>query len=444
MPGLDDGRDIFDLAENLFPLCRSLTGDGNRQTLKIIAEHIPLAIHEVATGTEAFDWVVPREWNIRDAYLADATGARIVDFKESNLHVVGYSTPVDTWLDLDELQPHLYSLEDQPEAIPYVTSYYEERWGFCLSHKQRQALRPGKYHAVIDSELSDGHLTYAEYLIPGECEEEIFLAANICHPSLGNNEISGPAVITFLAKWLASAPRRNSYRIAFVPETIGAIVYLSRNLEAMKNNVVAGYQITCVGDERTYSYLPSRTGDTLADRAALHVLRNKHPDFIPYTFLDRGSDERQYCSVGADLPVASLMRSKHGAYPEYHTSLDDMKLVTPAGLNGAFDLYRDVIELIERNGVYRTTVTCEPQLSRRNLYPALSVKGQLADFRAIFDFIAYADGSTDLIDIAETLKRPAWELYEIIDRFREAGLVERRDGNRPAASGIIPLPAMRA
>ena len=438
-----DGHDIFALAERLFPLCRSLTGDGNRETLAIIGEHIPLTIHEVASGTPAFDWQVPREWNIRDAYLADASGARIVDFKQSNLHVVGYSTPIDTWLDLDDLQPHLHSLEDQPDAIPYITSYYAERWGFCLSHNQRQSLKPGKYHAVIDSELSDGHLTYAEYLIPGETEEEIFLATNICHPSLANNEISGPAVLTALAKWLASVPRRYSYRIAYVPETIGAIVYLNRNLEAMKSAMVAGYQVTCVGDDRSYSYLPSRTGDTLADRAALHVLENKHPDFIAYSFLDRGSDERQYCSVGADLPVASLMRSKHGAYPEYHTSLDDLSVISPAGLFGSFELYRDVIELMERNVHYRTTVTCEPQLSRRGLYPTLSVKGQIAGFHAVFDFIAYADGSTDLIDIAAKLKRPAWELYEIIDQFCEAGLVERQDQSRPAYSTIAPLAAVR-
>lgn len=419
-----NGQKMFDLATRLFPICRSITGDGNRETLDIIAEYIPLTVHEVATGTAVFDWTVPKEWNIRDAYLTDESGTRIIDFQENNLHVVNYSVPVDEWFDLDDLQPHLHSLENQPDAIPYVTSYYEQRWGFCLSQTQRETLRPGKYHVVIDSSLEDGHLTYGEYLIPGETDEEILLATNICHPSMANNEISGPVVTTFLAKWLSSAPRRYSYRILFVPETIGAITYLSRNLTAMRDNVVAGYQIACVGDDRAYSYVPSRCGDTLADQAALHVLENKHPEFHAYTFRDRGSDERQYCSVGVDLPVVCLSRSKFGTYPEYHTSLDDLTLVTPTGLNDSFELYRDVTELLERNICYRTTTICEPQLSRRNLYPTLSKKGSLTDFRTLFDFIAYADGSTNLIDLAAILEVPAWDLYALIDQLQETGLIE--------------------
>lgn len=417
------GQRMYELVTRLYPICRSITGNGVRETLRIIKEHIPVEIFEVPTGTRAFDWIVPKEWNIKDGYITDEEGNKIVDFKENNLHVVGYSVPVDKWVSLSELQQHLYSLEEQPEAIPYVTSYYEERWGFCISHNKRMKLKEGKYHVFIDSELKDGHLTYGEYIIPGKSNQEIFLSTYICHPSMANNELSGPAVTTFLAKWLASSPRKYTYRIVFVPETIGSIVYLSRNLDVLKKNVIAGFNITCVGDERTYSFLPSRNGNTLADKVALNVLRFRHPDFIRYSFLDRGSDERQYCSPGVDLPVVSIMRSKYGTYPEYHTSLDDLNLVTPRGLQGSFEILRECIELLENNARYRVTCLCEPQLGRRGLYPTISTKDSALQVRTMMNLLAYADGHNDLIDISNIIGVPASELYPLIDKLKAAKLL---------------------
>ena len=424
LDGTAAGLEMHQLAARLFPICRSITGEGVRQTLRILQEHIPLQIHEVPTGTKVFDWTVPREWNIRDAYIANETGERIVDFRDSNLHVVGYSVPVDETLTLAELQPHLYSIEAQPDAIPYVTSYYQERWGFCLAHRQRTELAEGTYRAIIDSDLTEGSLTYGELLIPGEVDREVLLSTNICHPSMANNELSGPVVTTWLAKWLAALPRRYSYRIVFIPETIGSLTYLSLHLEKLRRKVIAGFNVVCVGDERAYSYLPSRQGDTLADRAALAVLCDGHPEFARYSYLDRGSDERQYCSPGADLPVASVMRSMYRMYPEYHTSLDDLTLVTPAGLRGGFEALRDCLELIERNRVYRATCVGEPQLGRRGLFPTVGTRGTERRARIMLDVLAYADGTRDLIDISRTIKVPPRELYPVVDLLADAGLLQ--------------------
>ncbi|MEZ5833927.1 MAG: DUF4910 domain-containing protein [Dongiaceae bacterium] len=415
------GQRAYALARELFPICRSLTGPGVRETLRILQRELPdLTTHEVPSGTQCFDWTVPPEWSIRGAYIEAEDGRRIVDFADSNLHVVGYSVPVDTVLTLDELRPHLHSLPELPDAIPYVTSYYRERWGFCLTHRQLQALMPGRYRVRIDSRLAPGSLTYGEILVPGAREEEIFLSTYICHPSMANNELSGPVVTAELARWLAALPqRRFSYRIVFIPETIGSLVYLSRNLDEMKRRIVAGLNVTCVGDDRAYSYLPSRQADTLADRAALHALRHQAgpKDFIRYSFLDRGSDERQYCSPGVDLPVASIMRTKYGAYPEYHTSLDDLALISPTGLAGGIAAIAKAILAIEVNGRYRTTVLGEPQLGRRGLYPTLSMRGGSPVVRRLTDVLAYSDGERDLLAIADLLGVPVWELSDVAQQL---------------------------
>jgi aminopeptidase-like protein len=417
------GHIMHQLMTELFPICRSITGNGVRETLRIIQKHVPITIHEVPSGTKVFDWTVPREWNIRDAYILDEQGNKIVDFKENNLHVISYSIPVDKTVSLAELQEHLYSLEDQPDAIPYITSYYEERWGFCLSHNQRSKLAEGTYRVFIDSDLKEGFLTYGELIVPGSLEKEVFLSTYICHPSMANNELSGPVVTTFLAKWIASRSHRFTYRIVFIPETIGSITYLSKNLVYMKQNVVAGFNITCLGDERSYSFLPSRNGMTLSDKAALNILSFQHPDFIRYSYLDRGSDERQYCSPGIDLPVVSLMRSKYREYPEYHTSLDNLAFVTPAGLQGGYTVLRDCIELLERNRIYCATCLGEPQLSKRGLFPTISSKDSYQLITNMMNLIAYADGTKDLIDISNIIQVPAWRLYPIIDKLVDAELL---------------------
>jgi len=418
------GSRMYKLVERLFPICRSITGDGVRKTLKIIQEHAPIKIHEVPTGAEVFDWTIPKEWNINDAYVMDEEGNKIVDFKKTNLHVLGYSVPVNKTLTLSELQEHLYSLPEQPEAVPYMTSYYKQRWGFCIAHKDREKLRDGRYKVFIDSELKDGSLTYGELIIPGESEKEVFLSTYICHPSMANNELSGPVVTAFLAKWILERPRRYTYRIVYIPETIGSITYLSKNLEAMRKNIIAGFNITCVGDDRVYSYLPTRKGNTLSDRLALNVLSFKHPDFIRHSFLDKRSDERQYNAPGVDLPVCCIMRSKYGSYPEYHTSLDNLDLVTPEGLYGSYDVVREILKLNEENRRYKIKCLCEPQLVKKGLYPTVSTKFYIKEIEDMRNFIAYADGEAELIDISDRIKVPACELYPIIEKLVKADLLD--------------------
>lgn len=414
-------------AADLFPLARSLTGPGTRATLEYLAGLIPgLEMRSIESGSQVFDWVVPDEWVIRDAYVLDESGARIIDFKLNNLHVLNYSIPVNDILSLEELDKHLHSLPDQPEAIPYVTSYYARRWGFCLSHRQRQNLKPGQYKVVIDSEIKSGVLNYAEILIPGRESREILLSTYVCHPSMANNELSGPVVTAALARWLmANEDLRYSYRIIFIPETIGSIVYLSRHFRHLKEATLAGYVLTCIGDERTYSFIPSRNGNTLADLVAKHVLKHVYPDYKEYSFLERGSDERQYCSPGIDLPVASVTRSKYGTFPEYHTSLDDLDFVTPSGLAGGLNVYQRIIECLEQNCYPVSTVLCEPQLGKRGLYPTLSTKESAKSVKMMMDLIAYSDGKHSLLEIAELINAPMWKLIGIVDQLVAADLLKR-------------------
>lgn len=417
-PDMAAGEAMHAFARELFPICRSITGEGTRETLGRIKRHLPeLAISEIPSGTQVLDWVIPDEWNIRSARLIDPNGRTVVDFADHNLHVVGYSIPVDTTLSLEELQPHLYSLPEQPDAIPYVTSYYRKHWGFCLPHRLREQLAPGQYRAVIDTTLAPGHLSYGELFVPGAETTEIFVSTYVCHPSMANNELSGPMVATWLAKWIGSAQRRYSYRFVFIPETIGSIAYLSRNAAELRAKVKAGFNLSCVGDERAYSYLPSRRGNTIADRIALHVLRHVAPDFRSYSFLDRGSDERQYCAPGIDLPLCSVMRSKYGTYPEYHSSLDDLNLVTPAGLHGALAAMVRCVACLEANRTYQATVLGEPQLGKRGLYPTISMKGSADHVRNMMHVLAYADGTNDLLQIAEIIGVPMWDLFDIVEKL---------------------------
>ena len=423
-------EEMYELCERLFPICRSITGDGVRKTLQMLVEVYgnEINIHEVPTGTKVFDWTVPKEWNIKEAYIENSKGQRVIDFKNNNLHVVGYSLPVDKFVDLQELKSVVYTQPDQPDAIPYVTSYYKECYGFCMSQNQLDKLPEDTYHIVIDSELKEGSLTYGEIIIPGDTEEEVFLSTYICHPSMANNELSGPVVATFLAKWLnLLVKRRYTYRIIFIPETIGAITYLSKNLQFLKEHVIAGFNLSCVGDNRTFSYVESRYGDTLADKAAKNVLSFYYPDYKTYSFLKRGSDERQYNAPGVDLPVCAICRSKYGEYPEYHTSKDNLELISPEGLLGAYEVYQQCILSLENNYSYKINVLCEPQLGKRGLYPTTSQKGTYDAVKVMIDFIAYADGSNDLIDISNIIGVPVNELLTVIEKLEKVDLLTRCD-----------------
>lgn len=427
------GQSMYDLCVKLFPICRSITGNGVRQTLNILNSVIggEMVVHEVPSGAKVFDWTVPKEWNIKDAWIKDSKGNKILDFKNTNLHVVGYSLPVDKIVSLEELKNIIYTQPEQPDAIPYVTSYYKERYGFCMTQNQKDSLTEGNYHIFIDSELKDGNLTYGELIIPGESKQEVFLSTYVCHPSMANNELSGPAVSIHLAKWLKSLPKkRYTYRIVFIPETIGSITYLSKNLEYLKEHVIAGYNLSCVGDNRTFSYVASRYGNTLADKVAKNVLGFYYPDYKTYSFLNRGSDERQYNAPGVDLPVCAICRSKYSEYPEYHTSKDDLNLISPQGLAGAFEVYKECITALENNYKYKIKVLCEPQLGKRGLYPTISQKGNSYSVKAITDFIAYADGTNDLIDISNIIGVPVKELLSIIKKLKSNDLLEVIDDGK--------------
>lgn len=425
-PCIEEGRHIFELAKEMFPICRSITGPGVRETFDILRRYMPdMKLYEVPTGTKVYDWTVPNEWTIREAYIENESGERIIDMKENNLHVLGYSAPVDEWMTLSELKEHIFTLKDQPDLIPYNTSYYEERWGFCMSDDMLKSLPEGRYHAYVDSTLAPGSLTYGELLIPGNSHEEIFFSSYICHPSMANNECSGPAVLAKLAQYITAMPkRRYSYRIVLLPETIGAITYISKNLEAMKKNIIAGFNVTCVGDDRAYSIVHSRYANTLADRVLMNVLKGHDPDFCEYSYIDRGSDERQYQAPGVDIPLVCFCRSKYHVYPEYHTSGDDLGIISPDGLGGSFDVLTKCIEALENNRKYRIKCLCEPQLGRRGLMPTMSNKESYRDTLILKDISAYADGTNDIFELSDHIGHSVHDMLPVIKRMVEADLLE--------------------
>lgn len=420
------GDEMYGLVRRLYPICRSITGDGVRETLGILRERLPIEVHEIRSGTQVYDWTVPKEWNIRDAYIMDDRGRKVVDFRNSNLHVLNYSVPVRARVSNEELKSHLFSLPDRPDWIPYRTSYYSENWGFCVSHNQYLQLTDPAYEVVIDSELKDGHLTYGEYYKRGESEDEVLFSCHVCHPSLCNDNLSGIALATQLARWLSGRDTRYSYRFLFIPGTIGSIAWLCLN-EAQVRHIRHGLVIVCVGDDGGFTYKKSRRGDSEIDRVVLNILKHsgrpyKVVDFYPY-----GYDERQYCSPGFDLAVGSLSRTTHGEYPEYHTSADDLSLVKPANLAESFDIYRRVVEALEQNRSYlNLNPRCEPQLGKRGLYGNVGAEtGRPVGTMTLLWLLNLSDGEHSLLDISERSGVPVDELAVAADALLKAGLLSR-------------------
>lgn len=419
------GERMHALIRELYPLCRSITGDGLRATLRRIGAEIPLTLHEVPSGTPVLDWTVPNEWNVRDAYVADAAGHRVIDFRRSSLHVLNYSTPVRRRMTLDELRPHLHTLPDHPDWIPYRTSYYAEAWGFCLSQRQLEALPDGDYDVVIDSTLAPGHLTYGECVVPGTTEDEVLISCHCCHPSLANDNLSGIAVAIALARWAAAAPRRLTYRFLFIPGTIGSITWLARH-EAVVPRIRHGLVLSCVGDRGPITYKRSRRGDAAVDRAVAHVLAASGApprvrEFVPY-----GYDERQYCSPGYNLPVGCFMRSPNGEFPEYHTSADNPDFVSADSLIDSQEKLIAVLEILERDRRYRNTQPRgEPQLGRRGLYAALGGQSRLPGAElALLWVLNYSDGAHSLLDIAQRAALPFAGIAQAAAALHDAGLLE--------------------
>ena len=418
------GNKIFNLAKELWPLNRSITGDGVRQTLQIIKKIIPeLKIHEVPSGKKVFDWSIPKEWNVKEAWIKTPSGKLICDFSVNNLHLLGYSIPVHKKLALDELKQKLFT-HDISNAIPYRTSYYNEDWGFCLSKDEYDSLEEGLYEVFIDSELKDGNMTYGELIVKGQSKEEIFFSTYICHPSMANNELSGPCLTTYLAKFISSQKRLKSYRIIFIPETIGSINYISDNLHILKERMLAGYNMSCVGDNRCFSYLPSRNGNTISDLYAKKILDDIVGDYKKYTWLNRASDERQYCSPGVDLPVCSVMRSKFGEYTEYHTSLDDLiNVVSVEGFETSFSFYKNLINALDTHCYPKSIFLCEPNLGKRALYPLLSGGTKDVSIKLLKNVLSYCDGDLSIVEISEKVESSYLDTLKVLKRLNKAGVV---------------------
>ncbi len=416
------GEVMHALMRELFPICRSITGDGFRDSLRRLSKILPIALTDVPTGTTVFDWTVPKEWNITDAWVADASGRRVVDFRESNLHVVNYSVPVRARMSLSELRPHLHSLPDRPDAIPYRTSYYAEDWGFCMSHRALQELSDGEYEVCIDSMLTAGSLTYGECVLPGTTTDEVLISVHSCHPSLANDNLSGMAVGALLARQLASQPRRHTFRFLFIPGTIGSIVWLATH-EAEARCIRHGLVLSCLGDRGHSTYKRSRRGTAIVDRAAAHVLSMSGPhvlmDFVPY-----GYDERQYCSPGFDLPVGCLTRTPNGRFAEYHTSDDNLDFVTPSALEDSLDKTLAIVEILEHDRTYvNLNPMCEPQLGRRGLYRNTGGTSPREFEMALLWVLSMSDGRNSLLDIAERAAMPFSTIRRAADALQTASLV---------------------
>lgn len=404
------------LMQRLYPICRSITGDGLRHSLQILQELVPLTLHEVPSGTQVFDWTVPKEWNVRDAYVKNAHGEKVIDFQQHNLHLVNYSIPIQQKMPLGELKRHLHSLPEFPEWIPYRTSYYAETWGFCLSHHALEALEEGEYEVYIDSTLADGHLTYGELVLPGELAEEVLISTHCCHPSLCNDNLAGMALATFLARHLAGQPRRYTYRFLFLPGTIGAITWLARH-EAQAAHIQHGLVVACVGDPGQMTYKRSRQGGAVIDRAVAHVLAHKGQPHAMIDFSPYGYDERQYCSPGFNLAVGSLTRTPYGRFPQYHTSADNFDLVKPEFLADSLATYLAVIDVLEHNRmVINQKPKGEPQLGKRGLYGSLGGKSTQDSVMAMLWVLNLADGRHTLLDMAERANIE----FELIRRAAEA------------------------
>lgn len=422
------GRQMHALAAELFPVCRSITGEGLRTTLRRIAQDLPgLKVHEVPTGTPAFDWTVPNEWNIRDAWIKDARGNRIVDFRQCNLHVVNYSSPIHRKVPMSELKDHLFTLPDQPDLVPYRTSYYKQTWGFCLSENVRREMTADEYEVCIDSTLAPGSLSYGELVIPGETDDTVLFSCHACHPSLANDNLAGIAVSSFLARHLMAQPRRLTYRFVYLPGTIGSIVWLSRN-EDVTPQIKAGLTVTCLGDGGHSTYKKSRRGDAEIDRAVVHVLKQSGQPYKINEFIPYGYDERQYCSPGFNLPVGSFMRTPNGQYPQYHTSADNLELIKPGCLADSLQKLMAVVEVLEHNLAYvNTSPKCEPQLGKRGLYRTTGGTDPGRWNMALLWTLNLSDGQHTLLDIAERADMPFAVIKTAAAALKDVGLL--REGH---------------
>lgn len=422
-----EGDELFEMVSSLYPICRSITGNGLRRSLRQIQNHIDLSLHEVPTGTQAFDWVVPKEWNIRDAYIKNSRGVRIVDFQKNNLHVVNYSIPVRQKMPLSELQKHLFILPGTPDWIPYRTTYYKETWGFCLTKRQLESLADEEYDVCIDATLEPGHLTYGEYRIQGATNDEVLISCHSCHPSLCNDNLSGMAVAAKLARHLSGLSLRYCYRFLWIPGTIGAITWLALN-ESLLSKVKHGLVLSCVGDPGRFHYKRSRQGNAEIDRVVERVLRQAGNDFVVLDFSPYGYDERQYCSLGINLPVGCFMRTPNGQYPQYHTSADDLSLIKAGALAGSLRTLLAVVEVLEKNRRYlNLNPKCEPQLGRRGLYRLMGGASSSGLEEAILWVLNQSDGAHSLLDIAERSKLDFKIISAAAEALLDAGLLREAE-----------------